>query len=817
MRKVSVLRNKYNIPPVLIWVTLLLCVMPTFLNLCGVSFDLSNHLLDLDDRTILNELQSNKDLHPLLRGRFVHTMLVSFSISIAFLTVILAFVDYSIKRNVSTPIVGVALFCASMLDVVHILTSDQMIKLPSLNTDITSFTWLFSRTFHALILILGVGIFLIQKKESVREEYKGEKTFVAYISIIFVLLAINAILIVTDQQLKIPRMSYPDSIVKYPYDLLPLGVYLIAGIFIFPEFYRNNPSTFSQTLILSLIPAILTQVHMAFGSRELFDNQFNIAHYMKSVSYLVPFLGLSLNYVETHRNERMVIGQLDSEIREKEAVKRNLRAVLDSSKNGIMALKSLKNEKGEIYDFEWTMINPAGLYLTNMEGLDLIGKRFLDFVPKSQESGAFQRYVQVARSGITETFETQSTLSDRYFSVTVVKLSDGITVTFDDITQRRANEQKILKSEGLYRALAKNIPDSAVFLFDHDFNMTLVDGASLIDLGFSDKTELIGKSIDSILDKESLTVFKPLFEQVLKGEESQLDYSFRGKYFHINIIPVRNSENEIFSGMVVTHDITELTEYQKQLELKIEDLNRSNKELEQFAYVASHDLQEPLRKIRTFGDRLSSRYTELLGEDGKDYIARMDNAATRMQILIDDLLTFSRITRASEEFIPVNPGTIIQDVLNDMEVSIEHTGAQIRIGEFPDIDASPAQMRQLFQNLISNAIRFRKKDVPPIIYIHGEIHSGKGNRQLDRRSNYLSIQVQDNGIGFDEKYSERIYVIFQRLHGRTEYEGTGIGLAICKKIVESHHGLITAESSPGNGATFTVTLPVNQKKSKGKV
>lgn len=808
MKKIFV-NNKYNIPPFLLWPTIILCITPTLLNWLGVDFGYANTLINLDDINTLNEIASNHKLHPLLAGKFIHTILVTFSISIAFLTVILAFIDYFIKKDISTPIVGVALFCASMLDVVHIFGADWLMGLNINTSDITSFTWLFSRTFHALILILGVGIFLIQRKESVGEEYRGEKNFVIFISTIFVLLAVNAILIVTDESLKIPQMSYPTNVISHPYDLIPLTIYIIAGIYIFPAFYKQNPSTFSQTLILSLIPAIVTQLHMAIGSKEIFDNHFYIAHFMKSVSYFIPFLGLGLNYLETHRSEKAVIKKLDAEIHEKEKVQLTLKGVLDSSLNGIMAYKAVRDINNKIIDFEWTLVNPASLRMNFFKDYNLVGKSLLQNNPSAVQSGLFSKYVQVVEQGKPMVFEQHTNENNHYFNISVVKLGDGIAVTFDDVTERKANEQKIQKSEGLYRALAKHIPDSAVFLFDHDLKLTLVDGTSLKHFEL-DKDVIINQAVKDVINQEARELFIPLFKQALAGKQSEVDYFFNKKYFHVSIIPIKNSEGELFAGMAVTHDITAIKEYQKQLEQKIEDLNRSNKELEQFAYVASHDLQEPLRKIQAFGDRLQSKFHDKIEGDGKLYIDRMQNAASRMQVLIDDLLTFSRISRPKEKFTTISLSKIIRGVINDLEISIEQTRAIISITELPDIQAIPGQLRQLFQNIISNAIKFRKENTQPKIEVTSDIITGSGIEGLDSSQKYCKIQIKDNGIGFDEKYLDRIFIIFQRLHGRTEYEGTGIGLAICKKIVEAHHGIISAQSIPNEGSKFTIILPLKQ-------
>lgn len=231
------------------------------------------------------------------------------------------------------------------------------------------------------------------------------------------------------------------------------------------------------------------------------------------------------------------------------------------------------------------------------------------------------------------------------------------------------------------------------------------------------------------------------------------------------------------------------------------ELKRSNKELEQFAYAASHDLKEPLRKVTGFGERMEKHCGDRLGEKGKDYLERMTNAAGRMSDLIDDLLTLSRVSTKGEPFQRVDLEDIIANVLSDMQICIQETDAEIEVGDLPDLEADPTQMRQLFQNLIGNAIKFRKEDVPPAVRIEGEIVQEGDNEECCR------ITVEDNGIGFDEQYLDKVFTIFQRLHARSEYRGSGMGLALCDRIVKRHGGSITAESERGKGATFIVTLP----------
>lgn len=234
------------------------------------------------------------------------------------------------------------------------------------------------------------------------------------------------------------------------------------------------------------------------------------------------------------------------------------------------------------------------------------------------------------------------------------------------------------------------------------------------------------------------------------------------------------------------------------IQQKTDELARSNKELEHFASIASHDLQEPLRKVMTFGERLKEKYEKELGETGKDYLHRMQQAAKRMSQLIQDLLQFSRVSRQKRSFETVNLSEITRDVLTDLETRLLQSGGRVEIWNLPTVKADSLQMRQLFQNLISNALKYHKKEEPPRIKIWSPPVDSGGD---------VEIRFQDNGIGFNEKYADRIFQPFQRLHTRSEFEGTGMGLTICQKIVSLHGGKISARSEPGNGATFIVRLP----------
>lgn len=220
-----------------------------------------------------------------------------------------------------------------------------------------------------------------------------------------------------------------------------------------------------------------------------------------------------------------------------------------------------------------------------------------------------------------------------------------------------------------------------------------------------------------------------------------------------------------------------------------DELSRSNRELEDFAFVASHDLQEPLRKIRAFGDRLSTGYADVIDDRGQDFLRRMLNAAERMSALISDLLEFSRVSTRGKPFTETSLDKVLKNILEDLEIAIEEKEAEINCGELPTIEGDPTQMGQLFLNLVSNALKFQRESVKPVvnIYANSVLPTEYADRELLEGVEYYDIYVEDNGIGFEQEYEEKIFAPFQRLHGRSEYDGTGIGLAVCRRIIERHN------------------------------
>ena len=306
-----------------------------------------------------------------------------------------------------------------------------------------------------------------------------------------------------------------------------------------------------------------------------------------------------------------------------------------------------------------------------------------------------------------------------------------------------------------------------------------------------------------------------LWRRALAGEEFNVTENFGlsgdQRFFEITFSSIRDPQGRLIGASYIGRDVTRRMLAEQQLSAFAERLKRSNRELEEFASVASHDLQEPLRKIQAFGDRLETNCAAQLDAQGHDYLGRMLHATTRMRTLINDLLTFSRISTRGLPFVDVDLSQATEEVLTDLEERVRQTGGQVIVGKLPVIEADALQMRQLLQNLIGNALKFHKPDQPPVVRVEARL-TGPEDQHTDGLPppGTCQLVVSDNGIGFDIKYTDRIFNVFQRLHGRAEYEGTGMGLAICRKIVERHHGTIAVNSQPGEGTSFIITLPLAQ-------
>jgi two-component system, LuxR family, sensor kinase FixL len=378
----------------------------------------------------------------------------------------------------------------------------------------------------------------------------------------------------------------------------------------------------------------------------------------------------------------------------------------------------------------------------------------------------------------------------------------------DDISDRQRAESLLHQSE---QRLVIYVQQTPLAFIEWNLNGEVVEWNPAAEemFGYS-KREALGKqAADLMVAAEHVNHMQQIWASLLqrrggrRNTQSNVTRSGRTIFCEWYNTPLVNEDGDVIGVISLAEDVTERHRAEAALIAFTSQLEQSNRELEDFASVASHDLQEPLRKILTFGDRLQATCGEKLTDEGHDYLRRMLNAAQRMQVLIDDLLTLARVTTKGQSFRQVNLSTILSGVLSDLEVRIQQVNGQITADPLPTIEADPLQMRQLLQNLVSNSLKFHGES-PPHIQIKSSTFVGT-NAQPQ-----CQITITDNGIGFDDIYRDRIFTMFQRLHSRHTYEGTGVGLAICRKIVQRHGGHITATSKPGQGATFVITLPICQ-------
>jgi PAS domain S-box-containing protein len=391
----------------------------------------------------------------------------------------------------------------------------------------------------------------------------------------------------------------------------------------------------------------------------------------------------------------------------------------------------------------------------------------------------------------------------------------SLSEAFNDMAEKiRSREQAVRKSEHKFRVLFENSPD-AVFLTSSDGSVAAANPAACNMLGYSEE-EICKLGLSGVIDPD-----EPRLSAVLEERQRARRVHAReltairkgGERFPVEVDWIILPAEPVWSFLIM-RDITDrkraeetLRRSHDQLELRVQErtaeLERINQELQNFTFAASHDLQEPLRKIQTFCDLLVTKYFDSVSEQGRDYIRRMQETATRMRDVLQSLMKYSRLTSKAEPFGRVDLNEIAREVVADLELQIRDAGALVEIGDLPEIEADPGQMRQLFQNLLGNGLKFSREGIQPIVRINADCSS---------QNDICEIHFDDNGIGFKEEYLEGIFKPFHRLHGKDKYGGVGMGLAICSKVIEHHRGTITALSTPGKGSTFIVTLPVKKSK-----
>ncbi len=485
------------------------------------------------------------------------------------------------------------------------------------------------------------------------------------------------------------------------------------------------------------------------------------------------------------------------------------------------------DDRIQIYNQQYLDLNP------HIADIIAPGKKFEDMLRIGMEragyeigSAELEHYIKWRVEQHQNPREAHDLLMNdgRWVRVQERRLADGSTVGIrSDITELKRRETDLLEitnelrlSNMHFDATLSNMAQG-LCMFDATQTLILANQRYLEIYGFSGDVVKPGITLPEIMeysirignytreDAERAKAERP--EAARNRSQSILKQYLRdGRVISVQLQPMSDG-----GSVAVYEDITELERSADNVRQYTKKLEASNRELQDFAYVASHDLQEPLRKIETFGDRLKKKYSDDLPENAVVYIERMQNATGRMRLLISDLLNYSRVTTNAKPFVEIDLNDVTADVLSDLQIRIEEVGGQVVCKDLPTIEADATQMRQLLQNLICNALKFKRPGVTPLVTVSGREIEGD---YIAGTPAMIELSIADNGIGFDNKYKEQIFTIFQRLHGRNEYEGTGIGLATCRKIAERHGGDIDATGVENEGATFIVTLQANQNKNE---
>ncbi len=390
-------------------------------------------------------------------------------------------------------------------------------------------------------------------------------------------------------------------------------------------------------------------------------------------------------------------------------------------------------------------------------------------------------------------------------------VAELISVT-RDITERRHAEERLRLLEASVSASLDGITISDVNGEDHPL-VYVSPGFERI-TGYAVE-EALGRNCRFLQrDDRDQPAIAEIRQAIAAGQQCRVvlrNYRKDGALFwnELTLYPLHDRAGRLTHYVGIQRDITERKMAEQELARINVQLEQRNRELQDFAYVASHDLQEPLRKIRAFADLMCEDYAGTVDETGQYYLNRMQDGASRMSRLITDLLAYSRITTKARPFDRVDLNAVAEEVVSDLEMQIAEVEGSVEVGPLPVIDADATQMRQLLQNFIANALKFHRPGVRPVVEVRATVEERDALDGADRQR-VCRLEIRDNGIGFDEKYLDRIFTPFQRLHGRGEYAGTGMGLAICRRIAERHQGTIAARSTPGGGATFILTVPLVQ-------
>lgn len=488
-----------------------------------------------------------------------------------------------------------------------------------------------------------------------------------------------------------------------------------------------------------------------------------------------------------------------------------LASILNSSLDGVVAYSAVRNSEGNIVDFQWLLINPAAEKFYGLLLNEIVGKNLLAELSQFCNNGLFDLYVSVVETG--ETVDREFSYEHEpdtivWLHIVAVKLNDGLAVTFRNITDRKRAEIALRDSEERFRAIFEQ---AAVGIA----KTALCGQFMRVNPGFCQivryaESELLQQNWQAITHPDDIEADREYVRSLLSGNIQTFSLEKRlvckdeaVRWANVTVSAMRDANGTPQYLVCAIEDISQRKLVQELLQASLDtqtryaqELTRSNAELEQFSYVASHDLQAPLSTIAGYAQLLEKRCHNQLDAQGNKFIRNIVNSCERMQALIDDLLEYSRVGRSEKPFDVIDCNLVFEDACANLQLAIRQDRASVTRGDLPRVRGDSFQLLQLFQNLIGNAIKYRSSEAPMV------------RVSASRQGDSWVFSVQDNGIGIAEQYHPRIFQLFQRLHSQKQYSGTGIGLAICQRIVDRHGGRLWVESEPNRGSTFYFSIPI---------
>lgn len=510
-----------------------------------------------------------------------------------------------------------------------------------------------------------------------------------------------------------------------------------------------------------------------------------------------PYQYLAIRYDITQKKQAELMAArnrvLEMEISEKSA---QLSEVLQRITDGFIVLDR---------NFVYRYVNDKVTEMTGHTREQLIGKNVWEIFPDAVGSATYVAFHKALSEQCFVSHVDYYAPLDLWQENFIYPSDEGLSVFVRDVTQQKRAEQKLIESERLYRFIASNIPGSAISLVDRDTKVLLIEGDMVEKIGYS-REKLFGKRLTDMVPKHRMDEIKPFLDRAFAGETFSVELPRAGYDFLVCYVPLKEEDGAINIVLTISIDVTELKKAQKaiqemneQLEQRIaartEQLAAANKEMESFSYSVAHDLRTPLRGVAGYANMLVEDYSPVLDDEGKRLLNEMGHNVSRMGRLIDDLLEFSRLGRKAVNKTMVN----MKELVNVVIAELEPDRAEVRCGELLPVAADFSLMRHVMTNLISNAIKYSSKKEHPLIEISSE-----------QKGDNIIYTVKDNGAGFDMRYVDKLFGVFQRLHSGDEFEGTGVGLAIVQRIVLRHGGKVSAVGKLNEGATFQISLPVEK-------